>query len=271
MGLRTVQFTTSTKIVCAGCNDSGAQVILCVNPEKVGFPECPAGMVSDNDDEQTYIRSYVEATINAVNCVQNNCSRKYYIYTFQYDDVQLQANQTLVPADITGVVCQDCLTQWVEDYVGNDVQVSIDEDGFVTIINQHGCEQTFLSGEAFNNPVEWAPEVTKNGGGTFTLDYVRDASYTQLGKWIHLQALIAFTITGSAINYINVSIPVAGWTSVDSQFFGGQFIKSGGTPVADGFGQINSTAVNLTMHSSLDAGFGIAAHQVAVNLWYRID
>lgn len=273
MGLRTVQYTTNKKIVCAGCNDSGASVILCVNPEKVGFPDCPAGMTSDNDDEQTYIRSYVEATIYDVKCVANSCNNKYYIYTFQYDDVQLVADTTLVPSDITGVVCQDCLTQWVQDYVGNDVEVSVNEDsGLVTITNEHGCQAEFYSANGFGTPIVWDSTITKNGAGTFVVDDFDDGEYSVLGKWVKLSGLLTFTVSVSPINYVNFSLPINAGTYDDSLFVGGQFQRvSGGAVLADGFGQVNGTAANLTLHSALDAGFAVGTYEVSVNVWYRID
>lgn len=60
-------------------------------------------------------------------------------YVIQYDDTQLADPDTaLLPGDVSGIVCRDCLTSYIDQRVGEEITASI-EDDVLTITSQHGC------------------------------------------------------------------------------------------------------------------------------------
>lgn len=80
----------------------------------------------------------------------NACEPCNYLYTFVYDDGQLVPDVTFAASNISGVLCEGCLTQWVQDTVGNDVKLErrdIEGVTYLVLTNQHGCEFAFLEGE----------------------------------------------------------------------------------------------------------------------------
>lgn len=108
-----------------------ADVALCVPSTKVAPHLC-----GDGPAEQTYDYRYINATLTEV---LNQCPVNLYQYTFCFDDEQILDGQTLLGSDITGVVCKDCLTKWVEDKVGEEVSVIDNGDGTGSLVSQHGC------------------------------------------------------------------------------------------------------------------------------------
>jgi hypothetical protein len=64
----------------------------------------------------------------------------------------------------------------------------------------------------------YTPTLTQSGAVTKTVTY---AKYTQVGKWVHVQVLLAVTGSGTGNNAIVVSLPVTAASS--SPLFGGTF------------------------------------------------
>lgn len=57
---------------------------------------------------------YIFATLTAVSTSCGGCSL-VYSYTFSYDDEQMvDPTAILTSAEISGVICEDCLTSWIE-------------------------------------------------------------------------------------------------------------------------------------------------------------
>lgn len=139
MSLLTVDYKSYSKLSCAGCLP--AEVVLCLPKELVGSQNiCVA------DAPAPYEFSYINAQLISYMQLLDTCHKVYYRYVFSYDDTQLVSSTVLTCADIEGVFCKGCLTQWIEDKVGNEVQVEVSELGTVTITTQHGCEYEFETG-----------------------------------------------------------------------------------------------------------------------------
>lgn len=161
MALQIVKYSNCSRLSCAGC--SVADVILCVPEAKVEEPDCPTGMTSGNADKETVERGYVYATLIDFYRIKDSCGNYRYHYTFQYDDAQLIPDTLLTATDISGVVCEGCLTDWVKDLVGNEVTVAEDTPGYITVTNQHGCEFTFQRG--------WTTITQDEQNGDVTVTY----------------------------------------------------------------------------------------------------
>lgn len=93
MAIKTVEWTSFTRLSCAGC--APADVFICTTFDVV----IPGQMISFQQ-------------------FNNGCGQKFYRYTFTYDTDDLPEGVTgITCANITGVFCQGCLTQWVEQEI----------------------------------------------------------------------------------------------------------------------------------------------------------
>lgn len=150
MTTRYVTYCSSERFPCAGAShvDNGtvvndADVILCLQS---------AGLVVPGTCD------YPFSTIHAKICQSYNlgdsCTSARWNYTFSYDDTQLTNPSTpLVASDITGVFCEGCFTNWVEEQIGNDATLVNNGDGTYTFTNEHGCVTSFEAGQPNNSSV----------------------------------------------------------------------------------------------------------------------
>lgn len=93
MAIKTVEWTSFTRLSCAGCAPS--DVFICTSFDVV----IPGQMISFQQ-------------------FNNGCGQKFYRYTFTYDTADLPEGVTgITCANITGVFCQGCLTTWVEQEI----------------------------------------------------------------------------------------------------------------------------------------------------------
>lgn len=103
MATQSTEYRSCTRLNCGVSLPT--PVILCVPPEIVVQPV----------EGVTF--STIEATMETEVCTQGSgCASTYWTYTFTYDDAQLIEGAVLTGDGITGVICDNCFTQWVREY-----------------------------------------------------------------------------------------------------------------------------------------------------------
>jgi len=143
MATLTVEYTALGQLSCSGCQS--AEVRLCVPPEKVAPVSCdPAA--GDQPFEYHTIPALLVKTESF--CKYNET---HYQYTFAYSDVDVAPGEVIECADIQGVFCEGCLTDYIRDVAGNEVVVETN-GGSQTLITQHGCEYPLLGGGGGGTP-----------------------------------------------------------------------------------------------------------------------
>lgn len=125
--IRLVRWTSVSLLSCA-C-DKNPLVILCVDPDLVVSQACP----------------FEYGTIEA-NLASHCRSGSSWNYTFRYDDSQLVEGAVLTHDDIMGAFCYDCMAQWAEEQVGDEMSLEETEEGF-DLITPHGCVYPIAAGE----------------------------------------------------------------------------------------------------------------------------
>lgn len=134
MAQKEVTYTSSSKLSCADCLP--ANVILCVPASLIAPVLCP-----DQESDETYEYRHIEARILSV-CTAVNCGlTASYTYTIDYNEELLLDDYDLRSRDIQGIFCKGCLTNWVEDLVGNEPTLT-QEGNTVTFVSPHGCIST---------------------------------------------------------------------------------------------------------------------------------
>lgn len=149
MTTQSVEYVSCSRICCGTLP---ADIIICLPSDLVLSPNCP-----DTETPEPYERGYIVGELFAERCCGSKCSSKF-TYTIKFDDSQLVPGTTLSGDEITGIICHGCLTEWVTDLVGNEIQVEVNEEETeVTITSQHGCETTFSisgsGGSSCNNEI----------------------------------------------------------------------------------------------------------------------
>lgn len=146
MAYKTVTYSSTGKLPCTQC--APADVILCVDPDKVEPSICPGSEYEPVQEPYTY--RYIYGQI--INWYRPEsvlqCPSGIYSYVISYDDAQIREGETLETIDVTGVVCKGCLTTWIEDFVGNEPTLLPNEDGTYTYTTPHGCQTTLPIGPA---------------------------------------------------------------------------------------------------------------------------
>lgn len=129
--LREVIYNSQVRLSCSG--SLPAEIVLCI-PTSIVAPH-----LCSSEVEQIFTYHYIEATLTAVCKTSGTCNGTNWKYTIEYDDEQLVSPNVLDSTQINGVFCKGCLTQWVEDLVGDEVSFVDNEDGTLTFTSQHGC------------------------------------------------------------------------------------------------------------------------------------
>jgi hypothetical protein len=135
---KSVVWSSCARLSCS--NQETPEVVLCLTDSSLLAPfTCP------DETESSFAFTTIDAVLTKSWKDCGSCGTGTYRYLFQYDENLLADPTTpLVTADVAGVFCKGCLTDWVEEKVGDEIQVIVDEFAqTVTIISQHGCSTTF--------------------------------------------------------------------------------------------------------------------------------
>lgn len=140
MATQQVTYRTNSLLSCATCLP--ASVTLCLTSDDIVLPlNCP-----DEETAQDFLRSTISASITAVVQWGTGCGvNGGYEYTIEYDDALISV-PLIFTADIAGVTCDGCLKTYIDEAVGNEINVVDNMDGTSSLFSQHGCEFTFVSG-----------------------------------------------------------------------------------------------------------------------------
>lgn len=136
---KTVVYTSPIRLSCISVTPA-PDVILCLTDSSLLAPViCP-----DSESEVPYDFTTLEAKLNKSWKNGDNCGAITYSYVFAYDETLLAVPGTaLVASQISGVFCEGCLTDWVQEEVGNEVSLVDNGNGTLTLTTQHGCTYTF--------------------------------------------------------------------------------------------------------------------------------
>jgi len=166
MATQTVVYTAQDKLSCAGCQP--AEVILCVDPTLVAPKNCNLLQT-----QTTYPFSTIPGQL-----VQTRefvkCGQKFFEYTFAYDDADLIPPNLLTCQDISGVICEGCLTTFIKDIAGNEVFIQTGQNG-QELVTQHGCIYPInASGYEWTFSADSGP--VQNVQNTDNVEYIGGAS-----------------------------------------------------------------------------------------------
>lgn len=249
---QTVQWSSCNRLSC--CGTPNAPVVLCITPSSIiAQRECPEAYAGTDYAYQT-----VEAQLLSVVVIQNANCQKVYRYTFLYDADQLTGTNTLSESNIIGAVCQGCLTTYVQDLVGNEVQIVVSEDeSEITLITQHGCEYTFEVGAGAALVVTDTQACTEtvefeSGGDVLATIELTDRSY-------YTQVAHGFTLPPWGL------LPLT-WDSTLGKFILAQADSYANVAVllASGFPDANTIKF-------FDGSFASITHNLTVGQWYALD
>ena len=137
MTVQTLSYSSSCNFQCG--TSLPAPVIMCVPHSFVAPYLCQPEPIG-NQFYQTYNYGFIAGSIIAKSGMSSSCGRPgIWDYTLQYDDTSLNQGVTLTSANILGMFCDSCLTNWVRDIVGADPYISLDDVGNPTFVSPHGC------------------------------------------------------------------------------------------------------------------------------------
>lgn len=193
MATKTVIWCSNTVLSCVGMAEKG--VVICLQDAALVV----GGTVVDDVE-----CAFLEALICSV--FQNQSCPTKFTYTFSYDDEQLADPLRLIlPTDITGAFCKNCLTDWVtcqlaalvcvedsatidfslteDNCITGDVKISEDADNIISA-HADGLYATFadtittltadVGGTTTGTPVTLAggtDVLTTRVGDTITIDF----------------------------------------------------------------------------------------------------
>jgi len=181
MATLTVEYTALGQLSCSGCQS--AEVRLCVPPEKVAPVSCdPAA--GDQPFEYHTIPALLVKTESF--CKYNET---HYQYTFAYSDVDVAPGEVIECADIQGVFCEGCLTDYIRDVAGDEVRIE-DGPGGRELVTQHGCRY----------PVTSIDNITASNGLTRTVDDIELGGTLEQNTTIDVDAfdlIVDLTSTGN--------------------------------------------------------------------------
>lgn len=150
MATQTVNICLPTKL---SCSYAGADIILCLPASALLAPVlCP-------ESTSQYIvegpLGFIYAKIVSVLETVDACQAGYqWLYTVTYDDTLLaDPNVPLTQAQVTGAFCKDCLVEFVNASVGNEIFIETDSEGIATLVTQHGCRYVLPSGGDMSLPL----------------------------------------------------------------------------------------------------------------------
>lgn len=114
-------------------------VVLCLTSENLVAP-----LICANATDAGFAFTTIEGTLVKTWRDDTPCGNGSFRYLIKYDSTDLaNPNVPLTPAQISGVFCKGCITQWVENKVGGEITLVDNGDGTLTLTTQHGCEYVF--------------------------------------------------------------------------------------------------------------------------------
>lgn len=217
MATRTVTWCSSTVLTCSG--ESAPALIVCVQD----------GALLANGS------TFLEASLTA-SFVNTSCPT-LFTYTISYDDAQLEDPlRFILPGDIIGAFCQNCLTEWlVFEFSG------VHSINALSVPNQY--LNTGVAGSDFNI-VSVADTHTFNipDAGIGVRGLINPGNQTIGGNKVFTSSIIA-NITGTANNVSGIVAPINGGTgtTLPSLVFGSLLVGISPTqvetitPTTDGY------------------------------------
>lgn len=190
---KSVVWVSCKLLSCAGAQNPA--VIICLTDPFLTAPYgCP-----DSEQVSPFAFHTIDGTLTKVIREQDGCNICYK-YVISYDEAQLNDPDTaLLSSQISGVICRDCLTTWVEDKVGDQSTLIDNGDGTATFTNQYGCEYTINTGGE-PTPVcvtdSQSIDFDIDGGGCVTGD-VNISADAGNAVSVHSDGLFVPTGTGS--------------------------------------------------------------------------
>jgi hypothetical protein len=98
--------------------------------------------VTAGPSTQPVLWGFIDAILASTVRIPSGSGKTIYRYTITYDDAQLLDGCKLLTCHkIGGIFCKSCLTEWIEDLVGQAVTLA-GENGVYTLTNQYGCTFT---------------------------------------------------------------------------------------------------------------------------------
>lgn len=126
-----VTWTTCKKLLCADALP--ASIFVCIDSDLIAPHACL------DETSQPFEYGTVPATLMAARCLPVGG----YEYVVTIDAAELVEGAQVFQNNIQGAECTGCLTRYIDDAAGNEIQVIYDEIApSVTIVSQHGCETT---------------------------------------------------------------------------------------------------------------------------------
>lgn len=135
--MQSVTYVSCNRICCPT-----AEVLLCVPAAVVAPRLCPPG--DEEAPDQPFEYSYIEAEIFSETLINQTCNVSVWQYVFMFDEAQLVEDTILISTNITGVLCRNCLIDFIEQLVGDESYIRTEEDDTQTFISEHGCEYPIL-------------------------------------------------------------------------------------------------------------------------------
>lgn len=92
--------------------------------------------------------SFIEAEIGTETEIKGICNKSTWRYIFTFDDAQLISGAVLSGTSISGIFCQGCFTDWIQQIVGNEPYIVTEDGGNQVFVSPHGCEYPIATGIA---------------------------------------------------------------------------------------------------------------------------
>lgn len=158
---KSVVWANCSLLPCAGAETP--DVVICVTD-----PALLAPIVLP--DESLYQPTTLDGVLTKVWRTANACGESHYQYLLSYDEALLaDPDVALTPDQVSGVVCKDCLTTWVENEIGLEVATIISGGGGVPPGGLTGQALTKASNTNFDT--HWSSVSATPGGFNAQLQY----------------------------------------------------------------------------------------------------
>lgn len=168
MTTRTINWCTKTELSCGAVP---ATAYICV----------PASIVSPSVETDS---GFVEATLTGsrVSTCRDVCGACGWVYTLEYDDAQLVSGYALTQAVIKGVICSDCLVDFIVNYAGTSTGITCEEVTDCVDISADAGNALELRGDGL---------YATGGGSTYTFSDTASVDLTLTGSDVTADVLLS--------------------------------------------------------------------------------